>query len=487
MRSWSVFCAASQRRPRAQFRSADGTTSVPWAGRGREDGGGDPIFTELIIILGLILANGIFAGAEIAVVSLRRTRVQQMVEEKRRGALSLAAVRSQPERFLATVQVGITVLGATAAAFGGAAFAEDLEPLLAKLPWIGKNAEEVALGVVVALVSYLSLVLGELVPKSLALRVGEDYALLIAKPLLALSWVARPVIWFLTASSNLILRPFSDRTDFMEARVSKEELQQMVDEAAKSGAVHEHASELASRALEFDKLTLRDAMIPRNHIDALPKTATPDQIRQLLLEKRRSRVPVYDETLDNVVGYVSAKDVVSLAWERKLVVLQDILRPIKFFPETVLAIEVLQFMRHEHQRIAVAVDEHGAISGLVTFEDLLEELVGDVFSEHEESLPKIEREAGGSALVRGEVPIRDVNRELGLALDESESTSTIAGLCAQLGGGIPNRNARLAANDGTVLLVLEASSRGVRRVRVIPALAASALNKVDRNDDNDSS
>ena len=120
----------------------------------------------------------------------------------------------------------------------------------------------------------------------------------------------------------------------------------------------------------------------------------------------------------------------------------------------------------------------------MTFEDLLEELVGDVFSEHEESLPKIQREVGGSALVRGEVPIREVNRELGLALDESESTSTIAGLCAKLGGGIPNRNARLAANDGTVLLVLEASQRAVRRVRVIPALVASALNKVDRNDDN---
>jgi putative hemolysin len=341
-----------------------------------------------------------------------------------------------------------------------------LTPLLR--PFLGKSADDVALAIVVVLVSFLSLVLGELVPKSLALRRGEGYALLMAKPLAALSRVAKPIVWLLTATSNLVLRPFSDRTNFTESRISKEELEQIVDEAAKTGAIHEHASELASRALDFDRLVLRDVMLPRARVDALPITATMDQIRRFLLEERRSRIPVYGQTLDDVLGYVSAKDIVSLAWDGGPVVLTDLLRSVKFFPETVPAIEVLRFMQRERQRIAVAVDEHGVVSGMVTFEDMVAELIGDIFSEHDDELPPLSREPDGSAIARGDTPIRDVNRELGTALDEPAGAGTMAGLCSALAGGIPNRNARLAAGDGSVLVVLEASSRAVKRVRVIP-------------------
>jgi putative hemolysin len=430
--------------------------------------GGAAIFAELIVILALVLANGVFSGAEIAIVSLRRTRLQQLVDTRRTGAQALAALRAQPERFLATVQVGITVVGTTAAAFGGSTLEHHLEPLIAPLPWIGGEARQISLGIVVAAISFLSLVLGELVPKSLALRAGETYALLMAKPLLALSYFAKPVVWLLTTTSNLVLKPFRDSTNFIEARVSREELQQIVDEAAKTGTLHQHASELASRAITFDRLVLRDAMIPRDRIEALPKTASAAQIRRFLLEERRSRIPIYEGSLDNIIGYASAKDIVSIAWEGKLVVLEDILRPLKLFPQNMPAIEVLRFMRRERHRIAIALDEHGVVSGLVTFEDLVEELVGDVFSEREEERLPIVHEADGSSVVRGEVPLREVNRALGLGLPESDGVTTIAGLCAKLAGGIPNRNARLAAEDGTVLVVLDATPRAVRRVRVIP-------------------
>jgi putative hemolysin len=423
------------------------------------------ILTELFVILALIALNGVFAGAEIAIVSLRKTRLQQLVEAGRGAAKTVSALRAEPERFFATVQIGITVVGTTAAAFGGARMAHHLTPLLR--PFLGTSADDVALAIVVVLVSFLSLVLGELVPKSLALRRGEGYALLMAKPIAGLSRIARPIVWLLTAASNLVLRPFSDRTNFVEARISKEELEQMVDEAAKTGAIHEHASELASRALDFDRLVLREVMIPRARIDALPISATMDQIRVFLLEERRSRIPVYGHSLDDILGYVSAKDIVSLAWEGGPVVLADLLRSVKFFPETVRAIEVLRFMQRERQRIAIAVDEHGVLAGMVTFEDMVEELIGDIFSEHDEGIPPLTREPDGTAIVRGDTPIRDVNRELGIELDEPEGTSTVAGLCYALAGGIPNRNARLAAGDGSVLIVLEASSRAVKRVRVV--------------------
>jgi putative hemolysin len=430
---------------------------------------------ELLIVLGLTLLNGIFSGAEIAVVSVRRTRLQHLVEERRSGARALSTLRGHPERFFATVQIGITVIATAAAAFGGLTMARHLEPHLARVPWIGHRAEPVSLVLVIALISYLSLVLGELVPKSLALRASEPYALVMSKPLLWLSFVARPIVRLLTWSSNLVLRPFKDSTDFMEARISPEELKQMVDEAAKTGSLHVSTGEIASRALAFERLTLRDASIPRDQIDALPRDASPEHIRRFMLEERRSRIPVYEGSLDDIVGYASAKDIVSVAWDGKLVVLQDVLRPVKFLPETTPAIEVLRWMRRERQRLVVSVDEHGLVSGLATFEDLVEELVGDISSEDEDDGRPIVHELDGSAVVHGDVPLREVNRALDLALPASPGTTTIGGLAAKLGGGIPNRNARLAAPDGTVLVVLEASPRAVRRVRVLRPPAPPVL------------
>jgi putative hemolysin len=430
---------------------------------------------ELAIVLLLVMANGVLAGAEIAVVSVRKTRIQALVDSRRGGAKALAELRADPERFLATVQIGITVVGTTAGAFGGAAVSAHLEPVLRVLPFIGHYAHDVALGIVVALISYLSLVVGELVPKSLALRAAEPYALLMSRILLGVSWLARPLVRLLTASSNLVLKPFSDRTTFTEARLSKEEIQQIVEEAAKTGALDEHTTELTSRALDFQGLTGTDIMVPRNRITALPRNATRDAIQRCLLEERRSRIPIYDGTLDNMAGYVTAKDLLPLAWEGKLFVLSDVIRPVKQFVETTPAAQLLQFMQVEKQRLAILLDEHGAVAGLVTFEDLVEELVGEFFSEHEKQTDRIVREANGTALVRGEVAIREVNRELGLELEEPEGVTTIAGLCGVLAGGVvPARRARLASQSGATLEILDASARTVRRVRVARGVAGPA-------------
>ncbi|HKF96405.1 MAG TPA: CNNM domain-containing protein, partial [Gammaproteobacteria bacterium] len=175
------------------------------------------MLSESLVILALILANGFFAGAEIAVIALRKTRVMELQETGRTSARAVWVLKQQPERFLATVQIGITVVSTTAAAFGGASIAERLTPILARFPWLAPHADEVALGLVIAGVAYFSIVLGELVPKSLALRGAEQYALLVGKPLLALAWLARPLVWLLSASANFVLKPFGDRTTFTEA------------------------------------------------------------------------------------------------------------------------------------------------------------------------------------------------------------------------------------------------------------------------------
>jgi putative hemolysin len=427
------------------------------------------VLIELAIVVVLILVNGILSGAEIAIVSVRRTRIHALVEEHRAGARALEKLRAQPERFLATVQIGITVVSTTAGAFGGASVAAHLEPLLRLHPVIGPYAHDVALVAVVVVISYLSLVLGELVPKSLALRAAEPYALLMSRVLLALSWFARPLVWLLTSSSNLVLKPFADRTTFTEARLSKEELQELVEEAAQTGALDERTTELTSRALEFEELTAADVMIPRNQVVALPRRAGSDDVRRCFMEERRSRVPVYEGTLDNMIGYVTAKDLLPVAWEGGLIVIDDILRPLKVFTETTPASQILQFMQQERRAIAMVIDEHGAVAGVVTFEDLIEEVVGEFFSEHDRRASPVVREPSGTLLVRGDVGIREVNRQLEEPLEEPGGVSTIGGLCGVLAGGIvPPRGARLASRSGAVLVVLDASIRVVRKVRVVP-------------------
>jgi putative hemolysin len=417
----------------------------------------------------LIVVNGIFAGAEIAVVALRKSRLLELVESGRGSAQAVLNLRTHPERFLATVQIGITVVGASAAAFGGAEFSDQLAPAIARVGFLAPYADNIALAIVIIIISYLTIIIGELVPKSLALRASESYALLVARPLLALSWFAQPLVWILTASSNLLLRPFGDRTTFTETRHSAEELQHIVEEAAKAGTVHPHAGEIASRAIDFAELTAADVMVPRQDLIMLRRHASTEEVHRILLENTHSRIPVYEGRVDNIVGYINIKDVLAMAWERNLFVLEDLMRPPVFVPDTKPAIDLLQEMRKRRVLIAMVVDEGGGVEGIVTMEDLVEELVGEIFSEHVQHVPEmIHREVTGTALVSGAVPIRDVNRELDLNLPEEEGWSTVAGLCLALAGRIPSAGEKIEVPNNVTLEVVDASPRRVRSVRIHP-------------------
>ncbi len=406
-----------------------------------------------------------------AVVALRRTRLAQLTAQGSGAARALSRLRAEPERFLATVQVGITVVSASAAAFGGATLAAELAGLLARVPALAPWSQDLALGAVVAAVSALSIVLGELVPKSLALRSAERVALLAGRPLWLLSQAARPLVWTLTRASNLVLRPFGDRTTFTEARLSAEELEALVAEAGQAGALDAPTAEIASRALALRDLTAGAVMVPRGDIVALPLDAPPERIKQVLLEQGRSRLPVYRGTLDAAAGYVKAKDLAAMAWEGRLLVLSDLVRPALFVPEAAPAVKVLREMQQRRIPLALVVDEHGGVAGLLTLEDLVEELVGELADEEERPEALVRREPDGSALVPGHAPLREVNRALDLDLPEGEGYSTVAGLCIDLAGAVPERGARLAAGEA-VLEVVEATPRRVTLVRLRPRAAA---------------
>ncbi|MBI4818673.1 MAG: HlyC/CorC family transporter [Deltaproteobacteria bacterium] len=421
---------------------------------------------ELAVIIGLTLINAIFAAAEIAIVAARQPRLSQLAADGSGGARAVLELKARPELLFATVQVGISVMGATAGAFGGARFAEDLEPLFAPLPVVGQYAEGISVALVVALVAYLSIVLGELVPKSLALRHAELYACWIGRPLLALASAARPLVWFLTASSNVVLRPFGDRTTFTEGKVSAEDLQEIVEQASKSGSVDLYVGEIATRALNLEALTAKVVMIPRAKIDAVPIDATPETLQRIVLERGHSRMPVYKDSPDNIVGYLMVKDLINLIYQGQLVILHDVIRPIYFIPESMLARELLLEFQKRHTQMAIVIDEHGSVAGMVTLEDIIEELVGELFSE-DEPLEALFTKEGNGLIVPGQAPLRELNRALELDLPDGDGFHTIAGLCMHLAGGVPGRGARLDVKGATIE-VLEATHRVVRQVRIEP-------------------
>ncbi len=424
------------------------------------------MFTELLIIFLLILLNGVFAGAEIAILSLRKTRLAELVEAGSGSARAVSRLRESPESFLATVQIGITVVGATAAAFGGASLAERLGPVLAQVEPLRPYAEQLSFGVVVGGVSFLSLVLGELVPKSLALRAGETYALLIGRPLAGLAWAARPVVALLTGASNLVLRIFGDSTSFTEGRLSREEVQQIVDEAASAGAVDRHAGEIAARALDFDNLDAWTVMIPRGEICSLSVHCTHAEVARMAQERRHARMPVWEGTADNVIGYVNLRDVLASAAAGEAWDLRKFVHEVPFVPDGMTAPALLRRLQEERSHIALVINEQGTIMGLVTVEDLLEELVGDILSENDRPSADFVKEADGSYLAQGSVALHLLIRDTGIELPEGD-WATLAGLALSLAGRVPKVGAVLTIPECEwVLEVVEATPRRVKQIRL---------------------
>ncbi len=422
---------------------------------------------EILVILALVLANALFSGAEIAVLTVRRTRLAELVDEERAGAASLAALRADPESFLATVQIGITVVGAAAAAFGGATLASPLAAALVAARVPPKVADDVALGIVVVAVSFLSLVLGELVPKSLAMRSAEGYALAIARPLSFLARLAHPVVRFLTACSNLILRLFGDRTSFVESRLSREELQTLLEETASAGDLDPKAREIATRALDLHGLKVGAVMTPRSAVFALDASAPPERIREILEKCRFGRLPVHDGNLDGVKGYVLVRDVLLKLLEGAKAPLEGLLREAPFFPESAEAVAVLKELQLSHVPLGFVVDEQGGFTGLVSLEDLVEEVVGETFHEKEAKAEPVHAESDGSWIVDGRAAVRDVNRALALELPEDPGYATVAGLVIHRLGRIPQAGEAFVEEEADLAIeVVESTPRRVAEVRL---------------------
>lgn len=386
---------------------------------------------EISIVLILILFNAFFAGTEMAFISLRKTRVKQLAKEGVRSAILAERMLQKPEDFLATIQVGITFVSTVASAFAGARIADVLAPVFSYIPvpFVSVNAEFISLVLIVITITYVSVVIGELIPKSLGIKYSESVALATAYPLYFLSRIAYPLTRFLTISSNVILRPFGDRTSFSEANLTEEELRTILYESHRVGTIKKYEHELLDNVFDFSDIAVSQIMTPRTRVFAIDIQTTYEQNIQRIAESGYTRIPVYRGSIDNMIGILSINALLKHAHGlADMSIFEGLLQKPFFVPNTQRISDLLKQMQKERVHIAIVTDEHGAVDGVVTIEDILEEIVGDIRDEERQEKEQIVKQGDGSFLVDGGMSIVDFNRHLKAHLPEDASYTTVSGL-----------------------------------------------------------
>lgn len=435
----------------------------------------------LLIILALTLANGFFAGSEMAIVSARRNRLEAKAAAGRRAARQAIDLAENPDHFLAIVQVGITLIGTFSAVFGGARIAHVLALWLhGRWPeLLGEAlAENIALALVVAILTYLSLVVGELVPKQLGLQQAERWALVAAPIMSGIAVVTRPVVMVLTWSVNLVLRMLGQQ-DGSDKALTQADIEHLIREGQESGAVEDEEADIIKRVFQFADRPVRAVMTPRTQVVAVDMGQPLIEIARVFLDTGYSRLPVFDGSLDNVVGILNAKDLIRQLLPEQTVELRDLLRPAVYLVDSDHTDNVLATFRISRTHMAVVIDEYGQTAGLVTLEDLLEELVGDIQDEYDqlEERSIIQRE-DGSWLVDGMEAYDRVCEALGLPAptsDDDDDFTTLAGMILSRLGRLPTVGDRVESG-GFSLEVLDMDGRRIDKVlvtRLSPAQAAA--------------
>lgn len=358
------------------------------------------IGTEILIIALLILGNGIFAMSEMAVITARKSRLQDWVRKGNPRAKVALELAQAPNRFLSAVQIGITLIGILAGVFAGRGVAEWMEDIIETLPVIGIYHQELGLAIVVMVITYFALVVGELAPKRLAMRYPEAIATWVAVPLRLFARLSLPMVYLLSVSTDIVSRLFG-RARSDEPPVSEEEIKTLVQQGAQAGVFEEEAEDLVEAVLRLGDKTARSLMTPRTQIAWLDLESDLEQIKAKINASGRSRFPVAAGSLDNVSGIVQSKDILAQSLAGKPIDLKSLARPPLFVPRTISALELLDTFKNTNQHIALVVDEYGGIGGLLTHHDILQAIAGDIPIGERPSDPKAVRRHDGSWLLDG--------------------------------------------------------------------------------------
>ena len=425
----------------------------------------DTIWLEVVLIGIGILANGFFAGAEFALVSARVGRLMELRDRGVRGAALALELKEAPDAFLATIQISITLVGTLASAVGGAAAVEALTPALRRIG-LGSSAGVVALGIVIAVITYVSLVVGELAPKAIALRNPEAIAVAVSRPIRTLSGLASFVVRMLTGSMNVLLRLLGLGATPTSPFVSEEDVRYLLREGAARGVFDRDEATLVHKVFEFGDTTVREIMVPRTQIQGIDMATTPaDDFVRRVAEIGHSRIPVYQASIEQVIGIILIKEVLRVVARGGAPSLPELLRPPLFIPETSKISALLREFQRRQQNLAIVVDEYGSVVGLVTVEDVIEEIVGDIREEGERTGPRIVRLPDGSLTVDGAIPVSELREALGIAIPDSSDYTTAAGFVIDRLGAIPAPGASFTAL-GYRWTVLETDGPRVTKIKL---------------------
>lgn len=432
------------------------------------------VLFEIALIFVLLVANGIFAMTEIAIVSSRRGKLQAMADAGDKGAKKALELAESPERFLSTVQIGITLIGILASVFGGARIADKLAVSLTEVPWLGQFADNVAFVIVIGALTYFSLVLGELVPKRLAIQYPESIASAMAKPMALISKITSVFVHFLSGSTTFILRLFGVRDAIAEG-MSKDEFRVLIREGVVAGTIEQGESKMMESVLTFEKLDVYDIMIPRPKIVWIDVEAKHEDAWPMIVRSSQSYFPVYQKDRDNLIGVVSIKDCYAQLAAGVPVSFRHLMRPPVLVPEVQKASATLETFRDTGHHVAFVVDEFGGVIGMVTLIDLMESIVGDVPSTEERKNLSIRQRTDGSWLVDGLFEIEKLGQHLpgfNHPVEAGDEYQTIAGFFGAKLGRVPAEG-DMIKDSGWIFEIVDMD--GIRVDKVIAIVDSESL------------
>lgn len=398
---------------------------------------------SILFIFLLILLNAFFAASEIAIISLNKNKITQLANEENKKAKMLLELIQEPSKFLTIIQVGITFAGFLASAWTAVSFSSILAAMIQQIeiPFIQMISEEISLVVITMTLAFITLVLGELVPKRLALQYAEEISMFAVKPILLISKLMSPFVKVLMFSTDFFARLFGGGQEAQEEQVTEEEIRIMIDVGEEKGIINETEKEMIDGIFEFDNILAREVMTPRTNVFAMEMNMPVEELVDKVVEEQYSRIPIYENDIDNIIGILYMKDLLGQMRKRKVedIEIRKILRPAYFVPETKNIDSLFRELQHSQNHMAILIDEYGGVSGILTIEDLLEQIVGNISDEYDEDDKEIEKLDQNTYLVNGLVSINEINQTLDLKLP-SDHFDTVGGFVISLIGNIPKED-----------------------------------------------
>ncbi len=424
------------------------------------------ILVQIIILIILTLVNSFFACAEMAMVSVNKNKIRKYADEGKKSAKLVLQFLDEPTKFLSTIQVAITLAGFFSSAAAAAGLSAPVGELLKK--YNISYGKELSLILVTLILSYFTLVFGELVPKRIALQKPEAISLFCVKPVRMVARIASPFIKLLTFSTNLLTKPFGMKEGNTEEMLSREEIKSLVKEGQVHGVLNKKEREMINSIMEFDDKSAKEIMTPRINVFAIDITAPKEEYMPELLNTKYTRIPVYEEEIDNIIGILFIKDYLKQAISKGFenIDLRAILRKPYLVPESKIARDLFRELQQTKKQIAVLIDEYGGFSGIVTMEDLVEEIMGDIEDEYDLDSVKIKKLDENTYLIDGMVTIDELNNRLDLDL-YSENYDTISGYLIEEIGSIPQeRDDRIIEIDHLVFRLESVKHKRIDKVKL---------------------